>query len=387
LERVEALLPSSFSLSMALNPSVLGREVVNKVLNLSESKEMPDLNLLARLGYSKDEIEQADQYACGTMTIEGAPGLREAHYPVFDTANKSGRWGTRAIRWKAHVEMMAAVQPYVSGAISKTINMPAEATVEEIKEAYLLSWRRMVKAIALYRDGSKLSQPLSALAPGADPLADQILALREQAAALEDEVSAPATAAQPTQIPKRRQLLPNRRKGYTQKAKIGGHSLFLRTGEYDDGRLGEIFLDMYKEGAAFRSLLHSFAMAVSIGLQYGVPLEEYVDSFTFTRFEPNGVVTGHDNVKMATSVLDLVFRDLALTYLKRTDLVQVKPDDLISTSTVEDAPANGSAASEAHLARMKGYEGDACPTCGHFTLVRNGTCMKCETCGATTGCS
>jgi ribonucleoside-diphosphate reductase alpha chain len=380
LERVEALLPTSFSLSMAVNPSVLGRDVVTKALGLAEAKELPDLNILARLGYTKEEVEQADRYACGTMTVEGAPHLKQEHYAVFDTANKSGRWGTRFIAWKAHIGMMAAVQPYISGAISKTINMPGDATVEEVKEAYQLSWRRMLKAIALYRDGSKLSQPLSSLAPGSDPLADSILALRDRA----PEV----TTAKVDPKKPRRQLLPNRRKGYTQKAKIGGHSLFLRTGEYEDGGLGEIFLDMYKEGAAFRSLLHSFAMAVSIGLQYGVPLDEYIDSFTFTRFEPNGVVTGHDNLKMATSVLDFVFRDLAMTYRKRTDLVQVKPDDLISTNTVEkDVGENGAQASHAHVARMKGYEGDPCPSCGHFTLVRNGTCMKCETCGSTTGCS
>jgi ribonucleoside-diphosphate reductase alpha chain len=274
--------------------------------------------------------------------------------------------------------------------------------------------------VALYRDGSKLSQPLSAFAPGTDPLADTILALQKDLDA-------------PTRFDRRRndvrglrRPLPNRRSGYTQKAKIGGHSIFIRTGEYDNGKLGEIFLDMHKEGAAFRSLLNSFAIAVSLGLQYGVPLEEYVDAFTFSRFEPNGMVQGHDYVKMATSVIDYIFRDLAISYLKRSDLGQIKPEDLLSTGTgdenagagtgkshktstaVKDAgPAAPAQAKHGHSAghagaenaardaeaqriaqaRIKGYEGDPCPSCGSLTLVRNGTCMKCDTCGGTTGCS
>jgi ribonucleoside-diphosphate reductase alpha chain len=263
----------------------------------------------------------------------------------------------------------------------------------------------MLKAIALYRDGSKLSQPLSSLSGGGDPLADSLLDFERRAKNSGTDENRPPVPAAPVQ--RGRKLLPNRRKGYTQKAKIGNHSLFLRTGDYAEGALGEIFLDMHKEGAAFRSLLNSFAIAVSLGLQYGVPLEEYVEAFTFSRFEPNGIVQGHDNIKMATSVLDFIFRDLALTYLKRTDLVQVKPEDLISTETIGDLIRNGDkkdtvpgadgplpAGQESSLvntlyrqAKMKGYEGDPCPACGHLTLVRNGTCLKCETCGSTTGCS
>jgi ribonucleoside-diphosphate reductase alpha chain len=317
---------------------------------------------------------------------------------------------------------MAAIQPFISGAISKTVNMPNGATVEDVQGAYLLSWQKMLKAIAVYRDGSKLSQPLSAFSVSGDPLAVWILEQARRPAApkaapaagkapqapaagkapVPAEFPAPAAASVRTQ----RQPLPSRRKGYTQKAKIGGHSLFLRTGEYPDGSLGELFLDMHREGAAFRSLLNSFAIAVSLGLQYGVPLEEYVDAFVFTRFEPNGVVQGHDNIKITTSVLDFIFRDLALSYLRRTDLVQVKPDDLIATGTngarktgsgnngsgvVEEAPGQAPAADaeaeKAELARVQGYEGDPCSVCGHLTLVRNGTCLKCLTCGATTGCS
>jgi ribonucleoside-diphosphate reductase alpha chain len=296
--------------------------------------------------------------------------------------------------------MMAAVQPFVSGAISKTINMPNSASVADVKGAYTLAWKTMLKAVALYRDGSKLSQPLATLSGAGDPLADGLVALEARIRRGEPSPEAPQAASA---APKGRRSLPNRRKGYTQKAKIGGHSIFLRTGDYTDGRLGEIFLDMHKEGAAFRSLLNSFAIAVSLGLQYGVPLEEFVEAFTFSRFEPNGIVQGHDNIKMTTSVLDFIFRDLALTYLKRTDLVQVKPEDLITTETtrrsgneqekaaggttdaVPSAPGEDLAAYR--TARMKGYEGDPCPACGHLTLVRNGTCLKCDTCGSTTGCS
>jgi ribonucleoside-diphosphate reductase alpha chain len=323
--------------------------------------------------------------------------LNDAHLPVFDTATPGGKLGRRSISWQGHIEMMAAVQPFVSGAISKTINMPANATIEDVRGAHMLAWKRMLKSIALYRDGSKLSQPLSSLSPGADPVADAILAINaERAAAAEAKVPAQSASAGSSPVQKGgRQLLPSRRSGYTQKAKIAGHSLFLRTGDYSDGSLGEIFLDMHKEGAVFRSLLNSFAIAVSLGLQYGVPLKEYVDAFTFTRFEPNGMVQGHENIKMATSVIDFIFRDLGLTYLDREDLAQVKPSDLDTTETrvyeppeeraVQAVRVNGD--SKALEARVRGYEGDPCPACGHFTLVRNGTCLKCETCGGTTGCS
>jgi len=267
--------------------------------------------------------------------------------------------------------------------------MDNSSKVEDIKGAYFHAWKVMLKSIAIYRDGSKLSQPLSSLIPGSDAVADAILYMSK------NKDGRSLKPVPDSGSIKKRNLLPGRREGYTQKAKIGGHSLFVRTGNYKDGTLGEIFLDMHKEGAAFRSLLNSFAIAVSLGLQYGVPLEEYVDAFTFTRFAPNGIVRGHDNIKMSTSVLDFIFRDLALTYLKRTDLVQVKPEDLISTGTSEDVKdeqqekdvQNIDENDKVKIARFHGYEGDPCPSCGHFTLVRNGTCFKCETCGSTTGCS
>jgi ribonucleoside-diphosphate reductase alpha chain len=405
--KVREALKGAFSLEEAFRAGLFSEEFLEQKLGLPAAVfRDPDFSLLRALGFSNSEIEEADLYVCGTLGVVGAPGLKEEHLPVFDTANPSGRRSSRVISWQAHIDMMAAVQPFVSGAISKTINMPNSASVEDVRGAYTMAWRKMLKAIALYRDGSKLSQPLLTLSGAGDALADGLLAIEAElksAGAASADVPAP-------KLSKGRKPLPNRRTGYTQKAKISGHSLFLRTGNYADGSLGEIFLDMHKEGAAFRSLLNSFAIAVSLGLQYGVPLEEYVEAFTFSKFDPNGIVHGHENIKMATSVLDFIFRDLALTYLQRTDLVQVKPEDLISTETTRSSGAasasrgasggtvkrggkNRPAAEQEEklsaykAARLRGYEGDPCPACGHSTLVRNGTCLKCETCGSTTGCS
>jgi ribonucleoside-diphosphate reductase alpha chain len=461
------------------NAWILGRDFVEKTLHVPESTwSLPGFSLLRHLGFSDGDIAAAELYACGTMGLEGAPGLKKEHYGVFDTATPSGKNGKRSIPWTAHIGMMAAVQPFISGAISKTINMPNSASYEDVQGAYMLSWKNALKAVALYRDGSKLSQPLSSMAPGTDPLADAIL----QAEKAVDIPAAPVAGnTGSAKIPGARGVrkpLPSRRMGYTQKVRIGGHSVYIRTGEYEDGSLGEIFLDMHREGAAFRGLLHSFAITVSLGLQYGVPLEEYVDAFAFTKFEPNGPVQGHDYVKMATSVIDCIFRDLGISYLKRGDLGQVKPGDLVSTATkseinegsepgslpgkkkskgfggstgpsvlpqaasytsggtaqnmqaagslpdgssagpqalqldyatgtgssllvqeaqvqlpavavataVEEAPKQSEIFRIAQ-ARIKGFEGDPCPSCGSFTLVRNGTCMKCHTCGGTTGCS
>jgi ribonucleoside-diphosphate reductase alpha chain len=349
------------------------------------------------------------------MTVEGAPHLKDEHLAVFDCANKCGRSGSRLISYEGHIRMMAAVQPYLSGAISKTINMAFEATLEDVSKAYRLSWELGVKANALYRDGSKLSQPLNAQAFEELALDYGDLSQSEKIEKVAQKVVERIIYKEVSQ----KRALPNRRMGYTQKANVGGHKIYLRTGDYQDGTLGEIFIDMHKEGAAYRSLMNCFSIAVSLGLQYGVPLEELVEAFTFTKFEPNGVVVGHDNIKMATSVIDYVFRDLAMKYLGRYDLVHIKPEDLrpgrLSGESGGDEPllqmmeethhADGqvtkvekvySKEADAHLhtqmkkrqdAKIKGYEGEACPECQSFTMLRNGACMKCDTCGATTGCS
>jgi ribonucleoside-diphosphate reductase alpha chain len=427
LRRVEAQLPAAFELSFVFNPWTVGDDFCRNTLGLSaEQLAAPRFDLLTALGFTREQLAAANAHVCGTMTIEGSPHLKPEHYAVFDCANKCGKTGQRFLSTEAHIRMMAAAQPFVSGAISKTINMPHEASVEDIKQAYLLSWQLMLKANALYRDGSKLSQPLNSVADSPEPLAA--------------EAKAPAVRIAEKIVHRylaRRRRLPDRRAGYTQKARIGNHKIYLRTGEYEDGTLGEIFLDMHKEGAAFRSMTNCFAIAVSLGLQHGVPLEEFVDAFLFTRFEPNGVVQGNPHIKMTTSIIDYIFRELAITYLDRYDLAHVKAEDLrgdalhdvadepefeseevVSERVIKPAPSsaafatprsghlhpfpengNGQQASRSRikaenaweekirLARLKGYEGDPCGECGQLTLVRSGACCKCDTCGATSGCS
>ena len=270
------------------------------------------------------------------MTLEGAPHIKDAHLAVFDCANPCGRLGKRCLSTSSHIRMMAAAQPFITGAISKTINMPATATVEDCSKAYLDGWQLGLKALALYRDGSKLSQPLSAMTLSED--------LEDEAEPVASERVVEVAERLVERIVAKRDRLPSRRKGYTQKAVVGGHKVYLRTGEYADGRLGEIFIDMHKEGAAFRSLMNSFAISVSIGLQYGVPLEEFVEAFAYTRFEPSGPVQGNDTIKMASSVIDYIFRELAISYLERNDLANVDPTELHHDSL-------GDGAKERHLRR------------------------------------
>ncbi len=528
IETIESGLGQAFDIKFAFNKFTLGEDFCRDVLGFSDD-QLNDFNfdMLAALGFAKDEIQAANIYCCGAMTLEGAPGLKEEHLAVFDCATPCGRIGTRSLSTESHIRMMAAAQPFISGAISKTINMPNDAAVEDCTAAYMLSWKLGLKANALYRDGSKLSQPLNAALVEDDTDEDD--------EALDNLIDAPATARAAMTSEKivekivervvevrKREKLPNRRKGYTQKAVVGGHKVYLRTGEMDDGTLGEIFIDMHKEGAAFRAMMNNFAIAISLGLQYGVPLDEYVEAFTFTKFEPAGIVMGNDAIKNATSILDYVFRELAVSYLDRHDLAHVDTSDFGSTalgkgvkegsaevvsrglmrgsklqvvdkSSIGNDPAGslggggesdgggtagkgGSAtagggggggggaatssvsspkvtaiasstttaaatsaaaaavsvadqqqaalafaASEDEatafkrdyeentrstieqgevaaaqtpskgqrraMAKMQGYEGEPCPECQNFTLVRNGTCMKCDSCGSTTGCS
>ena len=475
LAALEECLANVFDITFAFNKYTLGEEFLTETLGFSsEQYDRWDFNLLRELGFTREQIELANEYCCGTMTMEGAPHLQEKHLAVFDCANKCGRKGQRFISFEAHIRMMAAAQPFISGAISKTINMPAEASIDDVKKAYRLAWESMNKAVALYRDGSKLSQPLSATILDDDD-EDEGLTVERAAEKMSERIIYRYLA--------KRRKLPNRRGGYTQKAIVGSHKIYLRTGEYSDGTLGEIFLDMHREGAAFRSLMNSFAIAVSLGLQHGVPLEEFVEAFLFSRFEPAGIVQGNKHIKMTTSIIDYIFRELAITYLGRNDLAHVSEEDLrgdtvgvptdesiefeeeepanrqvtgqittakrndndIHTShlrfdlngaddggngnghgvkggnghghpvenptaaaknekstavpelvaAAEPAPTSASGRTtgssrlqfEIRNARMRGYEGDMCSECGSFTMVRNGTCLKCETCGATSGCS
>jgi ribonucleoside-diphosphate reductase alpha chain len=480
LAKVESGLATAFDIKFVFNKWMIGEDFLTGALKVPKDKlNDASFDLFAHLGFSKKDVEAANEHVCGAMTLEGAPHLKAEHLPVFDCANPCGRKGKRYLSVNSHIDMMAASQPFISGAISKTINMPNDATVEDCKDAYLRSWQKALKANALYRDGSKLSQPLNSQVLG-DTEDEQ----EETAAAVAaDRPAQQRAAAAAERIVERivervrsqeREKLPTRRKGYTQKASVGGHKVYLRTGEYDDGHLGEIFIDMHKEGAAFRSLMNNFAIAISLGLQYGVPLEEYVEAFTFTRFEPAGLVQGNETIKNATSILDYIFRELAVSYLGRNDLAHVDPREIVGETglgssdaetdedldiempaqkyvslglvrgqvgqiagrigggradggsvttvnamqeqvttafvgrtdgatalkdetelyakvTVQSTSVTTKSSSRASdrraEAKLRGYEGESCHECQNFTLVRNGTCLKCDTCGSTSGCS
>ncbi|MFD2649662.1 vitamin B12-dependent ribonucleotide reductase [Devosia albogilva] len=471
-DRIEALnagMKSAFDIKFVFNQWTLGVDFLKSLGVTDEQLADPSFDLLSFLGFSKKDIEAANIHVCGAMTLEGAPHLKDEHLPVFDCATPCGKIGKRYLSVESHILMMAAAQPFISGAISKTINMPNDATVEDAKEAYMMSWRLALKANALYRDGSKLSQPLnSSLLADEDEDEDEVV---ENIAALPAAARTEVVVEKIVERIREREKMPDRRKGYTQKAIVGGHKVYVRTGEYDDGRLGEIFIDMHKEGAAFRAMMNNFAIAISLGLQYGVPLDEYVEAFTFTRFEPAGMVMGNDRIKNATSILDYVFRELAVSYLDRNDLAHVNPDSPTSLGKgvaeeqgARNAPAPAPVPAERFVSRgmtrgktanaslmlvptaeaarfapqastasavtalrsgatalkiepaatalntaelsplpnpptqkdtgllraeaqMKGYTGDQCTECHNFTMVRNGTCLKCDTCGTTTGCS
>ncbi|MFM7110925.1 MAG: vitamin B12-dependent ribonucleotide reductase [Planctomycetota bacterium] len=476
IRRIDEQLPGTFELPFAFNRWSVGDDVLTGAMGFTKEQiDSPGFDLLQALGFTPAQIEEANRYVCGTMTVEGAPHLKPEHLPVFDCANRCGKHGQRFLSAESHIRMMAAAQPFVSGAISKTINMPHGASIDDVKHAYMLSWQLMLKANALYRDGSKLSQPLNSVSDAPDIME----------ASSETEAADATPKSETVRVAEKivyrylaqRRRLPDRRAGYTQKARIGNNKVYLRTGEYEDGSLGEIFVDMHKEGAAFRSMTNCFAIAVSLGLQHGVPLEEFVDAFTYTRFEPSGLVEGNPHLKMATSIIDYIFRELAISYLGRHDLAHVVPDDLrgdevhsdtagggpnysaeevVEERMVEErmadqedrltrsfrprgpgrkprseriipsphAPAtehepprpvsrvngpisNGNGNHSAieisstmvvtqpkasfvdrvKQARQKGYECDPCSDCGQLTLVRSGTCLKCDTCGTSSGCA
>ena len=528
LAKIESGLAAAFDIKFVFNRWTLGDAFLAETLKVpASSLSDPAFDLFAHMGFSKKDVEAANEHVCGAMTLEGAPHLRPEHLSVFDCANPCGRKGKRYLSVESHIRMMASSQPFISGAISKTINMPNDASVEDCKQSYMLSWKLALKANALYRDGSKLSQPLNSQVLGdddADETADAIMSQPMAARTTivtEKIIEKIIDRVVYVKQQQERDKLPSRRKGYTQKASVGGHKVYLRTGEYDDGRVGEIFIDMHKEGAAFRSLMNNFAIAISLGLQYGVPLEEYVEAFTFTRFEPAGLVQGNETIKNATSILDYIFRELAVSYLARHDLAHVDPREIVGETGLGSSDAetdlqldlelpesvtkmvskgllrgnplrlassrnghasngsgmanggasgsatyaNGPAASGyagtttlsggqpsaasiladaaatmrgisdaagvgtssgitgAHIvgatvlkadteiyatqsiaidpvltkaelfkqraseAKLRGYEGVSCSECHNFTMVRNGTCLKCDTCGSTSGCS
>lgn len=420
LEKIDKSLLAAFEIGFVFNQWTLGEECLKRLGFKAEQYNSPDFNLLRAIGFSRQQIAEANEYICGTMTIEGAPYLKEEHYPIFDCANKCGSKGQRYIHAHGHIKMMAAAQPFLSGAISKTINLPNEATVEEIKDCYELSWKLALKANALYRDGCKLSQPLSTKSDKKeDESIDSVEEVLGEAANVKlsdltpEQVleAARAIIEKSTDTKFKRQLssvverkvMPAKRRGFTQKAAVGGQTVYVRTGEYEDGTLGEIFVDMHKEGATFRSLMNCFAIAVSVGLQYGVPLEEFVDKFTFTRFEPSGMVAGHDNIKSSTSIIDYIFRMLGYEYLNRTDLVHVitEQNAVLGNPQMADEDVNPQPSAVEETSKISsdkvlkpvldisgGGQSDApaCTNCGHI-MVRSGTCYKCLNCGTQGGCS
>jgi len=458
IKKLDAAVGSAFEIGFVFNVYTLGEECLQRLGFTPEQYFNFDWSLLEALGFSDDDIEAANDYVCGTMTVEGAPLLKPEHLPVFDCANKCGRKGERFIHAHGHIRMMGAVQPFISGAISKTINLPHEATVEEIADCYFLSWKLGLKANALYRDGSKLSQPLSNKSDKKKKTDNKVQDIRDKVqdvaapelnAAMEeqpseslivdmskltieellDEVQKRVQASPDTNLKRtlakivEKRTLPAKRRGFTQKAKINGQVVFLRTGEYADQTVGEIFIDMAKEGATMRSMLNCFAIAISIGLQYGVPLEEFVEKFVFTRFEPAGMVD-HPNIKSTTSIVDFIFRVLAYEYLGRTDLVHVldRPEvlntgtddwdeiptnleyekktpelsDVRIVASKQNSPTQPKAQKEKKAettmdmvnAAAKNMQSDApaCNVCGHIT-IRSGTCYKCLNCGNSLGCS
>ena len=402
IAKIEKALPGTFELSSAFTRFGIGEDNLRHAGIPLADFEKPTFNFLTWAGLTQAQIAHANEVICGTMTVEGAPHIKDEHLAVFDCANKCGNKGKRFIAPMGHIRMMAATQPFLSGAISKTVNVPNETTVDEIQDIYYQGWKLGLKAIALYRDGCKLSQPLTSKSDKNETKAETHVAAAVVTATA-------ATAALTTgPVAATRRKLPSKRTGFTQEAAIAGHKVYIRTGEWEDGQLGEVFIDMHKEGAAYRSMMNCFAIAVSLGLQYGVPLKEFVDKFTFTRFEPSGPVVGHENVKMATSIVDYIFRVLGMEYLNRTDFVQVKPTvDLTaekgaakfvygrsSVGAAQVAPSfdklealdagiNNTASN--HLAEMMG-DAPPCDTCGH-TTVRNGACYKCVNCGNSMGCS
>jgi ribonucleoside-diphosphate reductase alpha chain len=434
IDKLNGAAKSAFEIGFIFNRFTLGDACLTRLGFKEEVFADWSFNLLEALGFTEDQIDAANDYVCGTMTVEGAPLLKDEHLSIFDCANKNGKKGVRYIHAHGHIRMMAACQPFLSGAISKTINLPHEATVEEIADSYLMSWKLGLKANAIYRDGSKLSQPLSTKSDKKTKT-DSAEASEEVSTSqmvdlsnltvdeLLEEVQKRMTTSTDTVLKRQlsriveRKSLPAKRRGFTQKARIGGQVLFLRTGEYNDGTVGELFIDLAKEGSTLRSLMNCFAISISVGLQYGVPLEEFVDKFVFTKFEPSGMVD-HPNIKTTTSIVDFIFRSLAYEYLGRTDLVHVLDKPTVENLGEEGditlvgkpelssirvtAPATQATAAKANVvaavneggsmdnitAAAKSMQSDApaCSTCGHIT-IRSGTCYKCLNCGTSMGCS
>jgi ribonucleoside-diphosphate reductase alpha chain len=349
---------------------------------------------LMRLNYPPEQVAQIVDYIDRNGSIEGAPGLLSQHLPVFDCSLASN--GGRSIAWRGHLKMMAAAQPFLSGAISKTINMPEESTVEDIMQAYIESWKTGLKAVAIYRDNSKRSQPLNAAGKKeitAEKAVAAAVAASAAAAVVAVKEEAPEAPAQ-KQLPgfAQRRKLPNERKSITHKFAIGGHEGYLTVGMYDDGTPGEIFIKMAKEGSTLSGIMDAFALSVSIALQYGVPLRALIDKFVNSRFEPSGY-TGNPEIRYAKSIVDYIGRWVGSKFVSRDytdrDISDNDSDETPAKPPVPEMHARGFAGADSASAQRVRTASDDAPSCSEcgMLMTPNGSCYKCANCGSTSGCS
>ena len=369
IARVEEMLPSAFDLNLAFAPGFLGEECLERLGISADKAAAEDFNLLTYLGFNPSEIAGAEEIICGTGTVEGAPHLSSKHYPIFDCAVQCGKHGTRFIHHMGPLKLMAAVQPFISGAISKTVNIPHEATVDDIKELYVEAWRLGVKCLAIYRDGSKGSQPLSTS-------------------------SQQDTEAEVSVQPIRRRLA-DTRDSRTHKFSVGGHEGYMHVGFFDDGTPGEVFLTMSKQGSTIAGLMDSIAILISVALQYGVPLESLVDKFSHVRFEPSGFTQDPD-IPMAKSIVDYVFRWLGKEFLPKeaqeraAKVLELDEPMAIPADTQSQAHGNNGEsnpwADREKIITLRHGDAPPCHECGTI-MVRSGICYRCTNCGATSGCS
>ena len=405
IAHVEAALPQVFELPYAFAPWILGEEAMRRIGVPEENLQDSAFNVLRHLGFSKEEIEEANTVICGQMTVEGAPHLKPEHLPIFDCAARCGKIGKRFIAVEGHIRMMAAAQPFISGAISKTINLPKEATVEDIKKAYFLGWKLGLKANALYRDGSKLSQALSTAAETEKKLPEERVVMKERIVIKE--------------VPRRRKL-PSERMAIAHKFSIGGLDGYVHVGMYEDGTPGEIFITMSKDGSTLSGVMDTLALSLSLNLQYGVPLDVICEKLIHKRFEPMGMTTNAE-IPFAKSIMDYLARWLALKFLPKEKATKFHNAELVERAYLDGTKSRDAfamhlpivdegAAQESLLttvprkilveeepeediqdrlvqAKIQGFTGAICTACGSTRMRRNGSCELCSDCGATSGCS
>ncbi len=406
IAKIEQQLSAVFELSFAFNRHALGDEALTRFGFTDAQIADPAFNVLKELGFTDAQIEEANLAVCGRLTVEGAPHLKHEHYAGFDCASKCGKHGKRFISGEGHIRMMAAAQPFISGAISKTINLPNEATVEDIKNAYFLSWKLGLKANALYRDGCKMSQALNTSSDKKEDAKTEVQIVEKIVI---------------KEMPRRRKL-PDERMSVTHKFSVAGHEGYITVGMYEDGSPGEVFIKMNKEGSTLSGVMDMWATSMSMNLQYGVPLEVLCTKMAHSRFDPMGMTTNKE-IPMAKSFMDYLARWLALKFLTKEKAMQIHNHELVEESyrsgskskdafamrlqiVDEGAPAPAEfteaadtkatepaedagkvTLSKTELAKLQGFTGSLCSACSSVKMKRNGSCEVCLDCGATSGCS